>query len=131
MPQCWSIYGISSRNIRCINTRRDIFLLSMLRMAICGTSVPNSLTGSPSVHMALMQDPGMTVLKSSGPTLQKFLLLIRVDACLDLVDVSINSGNSHDIHDITHTCSEVDEVDGLVQSHLYRTDNLHICIEHL
>ena len=58
-------------------------------------------------------------------------LFLRVDAALDLVDVGVDASHSHDVDDVADRGTEVDEVDGLVQTHLDWADNLDIGIEHL
>ena len=50
---------------------------------------------------------------------------------LDLVDVGIDGSDGDDVHDVAHVGAEVDEVDGLVQTHLDRADDLSVGAEHL
>ncbi len=60
-----------------------------------------------------------------------FVLLISSNSAFHLVDISVNCGNSHNVDDITDRRAKINEVDGLVQSHLDRTNNLNVRIEHL
>ena len=60
-----------------------------------------------------------------------FVLLISSNPAFHLVDISVNCGNSHNVDDITDRRAKINEVDGLVQSHLNRTNNLNVRIEHL
>ena len=58
-------------------------------------------------------------------------LFVGADAVLDFIDVGINACYSNDVDYITNRGTEVDEVDGLVQTHLNRANDFHICIKHL
>ena len=59
------------------------------------------------------------------------LTIGSIDAALNLIDVGIDGCNGYDVDYIAHTGSEVDKVDGLVESHLDRTDDFYVGIEHL
>ena len=48
------------------------------------------------------------------------LFSVHRDAVLNLVDVGIDGGNGYDVDDVAHRGTKVDEVDGLVQTHLDR-----------
>ena len=50
---------------------------------------------------------------------------------LHFVDIGIDGCNGHDVDDIADGGTEVDEVNGLVESHLDGADNLDVRIEHL
>ena len=55
-------------------------------------------------------------------------LFVGVDAGLNLIHVGINASNSYDVYYVAYRSSEVYKVDRLIQSHLYRTDNLYVAV---
>ena len=71
------------------------------------------------------------MMKSRKKQRNACLFISCINAFLHLVDISIDSCYGYDVNNIADRGTEVDEVDGLVQSHLNRADDFHICIEHL
>ena len=57
--------------------------------------------------------------------------LLFTNLFLHLVDVGVDAGYGNNVDDVADGSSEVDEVYGLVQPHLDRTDNLDVAIQHL
>ena len=53
------------------------------------------------------------------------------DASFHLVHVSVDDCHGGDVDHLSHAAAEVDEVDRLVESHLYRADDFHVGVHGL
>ena len=57
--------------------------------------------------------------------------LFSIQSVLDLIHISIDHGYGGDVHHVAYRRTEVGEVNRFVQSHLNRTDDLHVSIQGL
>lgn len=52
--------------------------------------------------------------------------MILLSVLFNLLHISVDNGNGSDVYNVAHTTLKVGEVDRLVQTHLYRADNLSV-----
>ena len=70
---------------------------------------------------------------STGALIKKGALRVRpplfiVNPIFNLINVGVDDGYGGNINDIAYRRAKVGEVYGFLESHLYRTDNLHVSL---